>query len=88
MAGRGVKVHIVLPGPIDTDIWDRPGERPAAIEVPKEPPELVARGILEAISSPHFEHYLPDLKGVVDYKQSDIDGYLSMTASMIPKENG
>jgi short-subunit dehydrogenase len=80
--GTGVSVRLVQPGPIDTEIWDRPGERPAAIDVPKEPPELVAKGILEAIRSDRFEHYLPDLQGVVDYKQSDLDGYIAMTATM------
>jgi short-subunit dehydrogenase len=81
--GRGVNVRLIQPGPIDTDIWDRPGNRPAAIDVPKEPPDLVAKGILDAIASDRFEHYLPDLSGVVDYKQSDIDGYIAMTASMV-----
>ena len=80
--GTGVAVRLIQPGPIDTDIWDRPGERPALIDVPKEPPELVARGILEAITSDRFEHYLPDMRAVVDYKQSDIDGYIAMTATM------
>jgi short-subunit dehydrogenase len=80
--GTGVTVRLIQPGPIATDIWDRPGERPALIDVPKEPPEIVANGILEALRSDRFEHYLPDLKGVVDYKQSDIDGYIEMTAAM------
>lgn len=81
--GTGVAVRLIQPGPIDTDIWDRPGERPAVIDVPKEPPELVAEGILAAIGSDRFEHYLPDLKSVIDYKQSDIDGYIAMTAAMV-----
>jgi short-subunit dehydrogenase len=80
--GRGVKVRLIQPGPIATDIWDRPGEWPAAIDVPKEPPELVADGILAAIGSDRFEHYLPDLRSVADYKQSDVDGYIGMTATM------
>lgn len=80
--GTGVAVRLIQPGPIATDIWDRPGERPALIDVPKEPPELVAEGIVAALSADRFEHYLPDLKGVVDYKQSDIDGYIAMNAAM------
>lgn len=80
--GTGVAVRLIQPGPIATDIWDRPGERPALIDVPKDPPELVARGIVEALGADRFEHYLPDLKGVVDYKQSDIDGYIAMNAAM------
>ncbi len=81
--GTGVVVKLIQPGPIATDIWDRPGERAALIDVPKEPPELVAEGILAALSGAQFEHYLPDMKGVVDYKQSDIDGYIAMNAAMV-----
>lgn len=81
--GTGVKVRLIQPGPIDTDIWDRPGERKALIEVPKEPPSLVAEGILEAIESDRFEHYLPDMKSVVDFKQSDLDGYIAGNAAMV-----
>ena len=80
--GSGVAVRLIQPGPIATDIWDRPGERPALIDVPKEPPELVAEGIVAAIEADTFEHYLPDMKAVVDYKQSDIDGYIAMNAAM------
>ena len=80
--GTGVAVRLIQPGPIATDIWDRPGERPPLIEVPKEPPELVANGILAALAADNFEHYVPDLKGVVDFKQSDIDGYIAMNATM------
>ena len=49
LAGTGVDVRLIQPGPIATDIWDRPGERHAVYNGPKEPPEIVARGILAAI---------------------------------------
>jgi short-subunit dehydrogenase len=82
LAGTGVEVRLIQPGPIATDIWDRPGERHAVYDGPKERPELVAQGILAAIEGEGFEHYLPDMKAVVDYKQSDTDGYLAMAASL------
>jgi short-subunit dehydrogenase len=80
--GSGVKVRLIQPGPIDTDIWDRPGERKALIEVPKEPPSLVAEGILAAIESDRFEHYVPDMKSVVEFKECDLDGYIAANAAM------
>lgn len=80
--GTGIKVLLIQPGPIATDIWDRPGERKAVYDGPKEPPEVVAAGIVAALSSDRFEHFLPDLKAVVDYKGSDIDGYLATAAAM------
>jgi short-subunit dehydrogenase len=86
--GSGVTVRLIQPGPIDTDIWDRPGNDPAVIDVAKEPPSLVARGIADAVAGEKFELYLPDLKGVVDFKESDIDGYIAMTASMLEPQKG
>lgn len=79
-----VAVRLIQPGPIDTDIWDRPGEDPALFDIPKLPPELVAEGIIEAIRGEQFEHYLPDLKAVVTGKDADIDSYISGIASAIP----
>ena len=85
--GTGVRVRLIQPGAIDTDIWDRPGQEKALYHAgPKEPPEVVAQGILEAIASDRFEHYLPDMKSVVTFKDSDIDGYIAMAAQMA-KEN-
>jgi NAD(P)-dependent dehydrogenase (short-subunit alcohol dehydrogenase family) len=41
LAGRGVSVHAVRPGPTDTEMV-------RALEIPKTPPEVVARASLEA----------------------------------------
>jgi short-subunit dehydrogenase len=70
-------------GPIDTDIWERPGEDPALFDIPKEPPETVAKGIVAAIRSDRFEHYLPDLKNSVRHQDSDLDEYIAGLASMM-----
>jgi short-subunit dehydrogenase len=78
-----VKVRLVQPGPIDTDIWDRPGEMRAVYDGPKEPPEGVAEAIVAAIDGDGFERYVPDLSAVVAYKNSDIDGYIAAAASLI-----
>ena len=52
LAGRGVSVHAVLPGPIDTDmIRDLP--------IPKTPPESVARAILDGVENEE-EEIFPD----------------------------
>jgi len=83
--GTGVAVRLVHPGPIATDIWDRPGEERAVYDGPLEPPGVVAEGIVAAVFSDRFEHYVPDLSGVVAYKNSDIDGYLK-AASQYSRE--
>ena len=83
LQGTGVRVRLIQPGAIDTDIWDRPGQEKALYyDGPKESPQVVADGILAAIASDRFEHYLPDMKSVVTFKDSDIDGYIAMATQM------
>ena len=80
----GVKVRLVNPGPIDTEIWDLPGEAEALFEVEKVPADDVAKGIVAALADDApFEHYLPDMKQFVDMKQENIDSFLEGMAAMV-----
>ncbi len=73
----GVDVRLIIPGAIATDIWDRPGNDPAHFSGDMEPPETVAAGIIEAVEGERFEHYLPDMKAVAEFKTSSIDDFLA-----------
>ncbi len=75
-----IEVRLIQPGPIDTEIWDQPDNEPALYDGPLEPPSVVAEGIVAAIEGEGFEHYLPDLKAVVEFKTGDIDAFLSGSA--------
>ena len=82
----GVEVRLILPGAIATEIWDQPGNDDPLYQGDLEPAEDVAAGIVAAIEGDAFEHYLPDLKGVVEFKTSDIDSFLAGSAeAMRPK---
>jgi len=72
----GVTVKLVLPGAIDTEIWDQPDNDAPLYDGPKVPPQEVAGDIVDAIDSDRFEHYLPDMKSVVEFKTSDIDAFM------------
>jgi short-subunit dehydrogenase len=81
LAGTGVVVRLVLPGAIDTEIWDLPDNDPPVYDGPKEPAESVARAIVDAVEAAlagggRFETYVPDLKPIVELKTSDADAYL------------
>jgi len=52
LAGRGVRVHAVLTGPVDTDMV-------RDLDIPKAPPQSVAQGILEAVEKGE-EDIFPD----------------------------
>ena len=52
LAGQGVSVHVVLPGPIDTDMT-------RGLDLPKASPEFVARAIFDGVEKGH-EEIFPD----------------------------
>jgi short-subunit dehydrogenase len=74
--GTGVSVKLIIPGAIDTEIWDQPDNDAPLYDGPKEPPEAIAAGIADAIDSDQFEHYLPDMKAIIEAKTSDIDSFI------------
>jgi short-subunit dehydrogenase len=80
--GTGVSVKLIEPGPVDTEIWDQPDNDDPIYDGPKFTPEEVAVGILAALESDGFEHYVPDMKAVVDLKNADIDAYIAGAAGM------
>jgi short-subunit dehydrogenase len=78
----GVDVRLIIPGPIDTEIWDLPDNDAPLYDGDLEPPETVAAGIIAAIEGETFEHYLPDLKDIAAFKTTDIEGFLGGVAAM------
>jgi short-subunit dehydrogenase len=64
----GVKVRLILPGAIATEIWDQPGNDDPVYDGPFEPPETVAAGIIAAIEGDAFECYVPDMRPIVEWK--------------------
>ena len=81
----GVTVKLILPGAIDTEIWDQPDNDAPLYDGPKEPPEGIAEGIADAIDSDSFEHYLPDMKAVIEMKTTDFDSFMIGMRAMTDK---
>jgi short-subunit dehydrogenase len=83
LAGTGVDVKLVLPGPIATEIWDQPDNEPALFDVEKVSAEDCAAGIADAIAGDGFEYYVPavfpggiDAKEIAVGKTQHCDAYL------------
>jgi short-subunit dehydrogenase len=75
LAATGVEVRLILPGPIDTEIWNVEGQDPSAYDGELLAPELVADTIVAALSGTRVEHYVPDLKAIVEMKTADFQGF-------------
>ena len=74
LAGRGVSVHAVMPGPIDTDMV-------RDLDLPKTSPEDVARGTLDGVEQGE-EEIFPD-----PMSQSLADGWRAGVAKEFERQN-
>ena len=83
LARTGLRVRLVHPGPIDTEIWSLPDNEDPIYDGPKVSPEECAEGILAAIEGDGFEAYVPDyMKAIVEGKTSAIDDFIAGSALM------
>lgn len=87
LIGTGVEIKLIIPGPIDTDIWDRPEADPPHYKGPLVPASDCAKGIIEAIRGSGFEYYVPDMKAVATAKTQNADGFLAGAAAALAGEN-
>ena len=58
LAGSNIHAALVIPGPIDTEIWDK-DDTPSAYDGAKHPPKIVTRAIFEAIEKRRHEIVVP-----------------------------
>jgi short-subunit dehydrogenase len=88
--GTGVKVKLVLPGPIETEIWEvRPGELPGLYDGPFVTAADCAADIVAAMEDDGFEYYTPETvpggwqqKDLVVGKTQSCDDFLTGMAQM------
>jgi len=59
-AGTGVKVHVVNPGVIDTDLFHLPDNDESMADIEALPAEAMVQPILDQLDSGTFEIYVPD----------------------------
>jgi NADP-dependent 3-hydroxy acid dehydrogenase YdfG len=69
LSGTGVGIHVVYPGPIKTEIWEKVDE-PAAYRGKLYPPEIVARAVRQCIERGTFERWAPRRIGFVPFARA------------------
>jgi short-subunit dehydrogenase len=87
LTGTGVRVKLVLPGAVDTEIWDKGAEQ-SAYDGPKTPAAEVAQEMVAGLSDDSFEMYVPaadNLHSVVRFKTAKIDEYFAATLAAFRK---
>ena len=90
LEGTGVKVKLVLPGPIETEIWEvQPGELPGLYDGPFVSAADCAADVVAAMEDDGFEYYTPEevpggwrQKDLVVGKTQSCDDFLTGMAQM------
>lgn len=89
LAGTGVEVKLILPGPIETEIWNLPDNETALYSGPLVPVSQCAASIAAAIEDEGFEFYCPPefpdggkQYDIVVGKASNIDQFIAAVGSM------
>ena len=80
----GVRVKVVTPGAVDTEIWYHADVEPSLYDGPKSPPEEIAADIVAFLDDDRFELFTPEtqnIAGVLRAKANDIDAFLEGTAA-------
>ena len=77
-----VDVKLIVPGPIDTEVWGHATDEPNSYDGPLMPAAECAAGIVAAMQSEAFEHYIPDMKPIAEGKTRDAEGFLRGSAEM------
>jgi short-subunit dehydrogenase len=90
LRGTGVEVKLALPGPIETEIWDLPGNDPALYNGPFVTAEDCAASIVAAMEGDGFEYYVPPefpgglgaQRDMVVGKTGDVDAFVDLMGQM------
>ena len=83
LTGTPIEVKLILPGPIDTEIYDQPNNIPALMESEKIPAAECAADLADAIEDDGFEYNIPavypggiDPKAIAIGKTKNCDQYV------------
>ncbi|MEZ5169323.1 MAG: SDR family NAD(P)-dependent oxidoreductase [Acidimicrobiia bacterium] len=89
LAQDPVDIKLILPGPIDTEIWDVPDNVETVYEGEMVSADECAAGIMEAMVDDGFEYYVPpvfpgdiDAKNLAIQKTTDCDAFIDLIAEV------
>jgi NAD(P)-dependent dehydrogenase (short-subunit alcohol dehydrogenase family) len=83
----GVRMHVVNPGIIDTELFGLPDNDPLIAEIEALPPQVVADAIAEQLDSDTFEIYVPDwFSAIAAEKAKNVGQFLGGTADFVRQQ--
>jgi NAD(P)-dependent dehydrogenase (short-subunit alcohol dehydrogenase family) len=84
----GVRMHVVNPGIIDTELFGLPDNDPFVAEIEALPPQTVADAIVDQLDGDVFEIYVPDwFAAIAAEKAKDVGQFLSGSAAWTRQQN-
>src|ERR1700733_6058969 len=83
----GVKVMVVYPGVIDTDLFSLPDNDIPALPIPAEPVSVAVDAILGGLAAGQAQVYVPEyFAGIAADKAQDVEKFLKGTAAYLRQQ--
>jgi short-subunit dehydrogenase len=80
----GIKVLVVYPGVVDTELFSIPGNDPLPVQIERIPVSELVDGVWDALDRDALEVYVPAwFKDLVANKAQDVQQFLSGTAAWV-----
>jgi short-subunit dehydrogenase len=78
----GIRMHVVNPGIIDTELFGLPDNDPLVTDIDALPPQVVADAIVDQLDGDVFEIYVPDwFSAIAAEKAKDVGQFLAGSAA-------
>ena len=73
-----IKVHVVQPGVLATELFELPDNDVSISDIPPEPPTAIVDAVLDALSSGRAESFVPSwFADIPAVKVNDLNGFLA-----------
>lgn len=83
----GVRVLVVYPGVVDTELFTIPGNDPLSPDIPRIPVDELVDGVMDAIGRDAIEVYVPEwFKGLASGKAADTERFLEGSAQWVREQ--
>jgi short-subunit dehydrogenase len=85
----GVRVLVVYPGLVDTELFSLPDNDPVIAAVEAVPVAELVDGVFDALDRDARQVYVPSyFAGIASSKANDVDGFLAGMADYVAKQSG
>lgn len=85
---RGIRVHIVYPGVVDTELFTIPDNDPLSPDIERIPVDQLVDGVIDALRADALQAYIPQwFEDLAKGKAGNVEGFLAGAAEWVRQQH-